>query len=414
MNYVPLSKLFYKNKIEYDAVIKQRSKRAEYRYTLPVAISGHQAFVMCTPEIIRLISDIYEKNSRLNAIAYSRDMPKMAIDDYINNALIEEIHQTNTIEGVHSTHKEIEDTLHNRDKRQGLRFAGMVDNYVSVLRYHRFSLNSSAELRKLYDRLLSDEIPMDNRPDGQLYRQGSVSVFNNLNGKLIHSGIEPEEKLIDFMDSSLQWLNNVNVALLIRVATFHYLLGYAHPFYDGNGRLSRFISSYFLRPVLGELVSLRVSYTIGQNKTKYYKAFDICNNVHNLGDVTPFVVTFLELLLEAENSLIEDLSYRAEKLSHYNGLINIEQHTGTQFDENKKRMMLDILYVLIQYSLFSETDPTLSMLQKTFAHVGKYKLTNALSDLVQRKLVTRNSRGRAYSYRVDLDEFEKQFGQPNA
>ncbi len=32
---------------------------------------------------------------------------------------------------------------------------------------------------------------------------------------------------------------------LVSIAVFHYLFGYVHPFYDGNGRMARYLSSIF-------------------------------------------------------------------------------------------------------------------------------------------------------------------------
>ena len=56
-----------------------------------------------------------------------------------------------------------------------------------------------------------------------------------------------------------------NIEILIRISIFHYLIGYIHPFYNGNGRLSRFVSSYLLSRDLEPLLSYRLSYTIKEN-----------------------------------------------------------------------------------------------------------------------------------------------------
>ena len=71
-------------------------------------------------------------------------------------------------------------------------------------------------------------------------------MLNVKSGKVIHSGIYPEEKLNEAMTAALDFLNDDNIDILIRISAFHYLFGYIHPFYDGNGRTSRFISSHLL------------------------------------------------------------------------------------------------------------------------------------------------------------------------
>ena len=98
------------------------------------------------------------------------------------------------------------------------------------------------------------------------------------------------------MNQSLQFLYDESYEYLIRIAVFHYLFGYIHPFYDGNGRTSRLISSYLLSQRLNNLIGYRISYTIKEHITKYYEAFKVCNHVNNRGDLTPFEKMFFDFV----------------------------------------------------------------------------------------------------------------------
>ena len=64
------------------------------------------------------------------------------------------------------------------------------------------------------------------------------------------------------MTKGLNILNNDEYDYMIRIAVFHYIFGYIHPFYDGNGRTSRFISSYLLSKNLLPIVSYKLASTI--------------------------------------------------------------------------------------------------------------------------------------------------------
>ena len=116
----------------------------------------------------------------------------------------------------------------------------------------------------------------------------------------------PESRIIETVEQSLSVLNDNDIDIFIRIAVFHYLFGYIHPFYDGNGRTSRFISSYLLSRELTPLIGFRLSYTIKENISKYYKAFEVCNDPHNKGELTPcryiphIVEISMQRLLETE------------------------------------------------------------------------------------------------------------------
>ncbi|WP_366520018.1 Fic family protein [Paenibacillus xylanexedens] len=63
----------------------------------------------------------------------------------------------------------------------------------------------------------------------------------------------PEKDIVVAMGKLLNFMNNhEDIPLMIRVAISHYFYGYVHPFYDGNGRSSRFISSLISNRCSGE------------------------------------------------------------------------------------------------------------------------------------------------------------------
>lgn len=87
----------------------------------------------------------------------------------------------------------------------------------------------------------------------------------------------PEEKINLMMTQALNILNDRDIIPILRIAIFHYLFGYIHPFYDGNGRTSRFISSYLLSKELNTLTGFGLSYAIKENISQYYKGFKTVN-----------------------------------------------------------------------------------------------------------------------------------------
>ena len=279
-----------------------------------------------------------------------KSLPGAAIEQFSHRCLIDEIVLTNSIEGVHSTRREISDALSalkTQDKRR--RFQGLVQKYVMLQHREALSLSTCQDIRQIYDDLVLDEVRQDdpdNIPDGSIFRKGPVSVYSSAQ-KEIHQGLYPEEKIIDAMNLALGYLNDEREELLYRTAVFHYFLGYIHPFYDGNGRLNRFISSYMLSKDLEPVLSYRLSYTIKENIDKYYNAFRICNDPLNRGDLTPFLLMFIEIIQTSVILLSEALEERLDWLEHYTDQIEFLPHAGDD-------LFSRLYYVLIQAELFSE------------------------------------------------------------
>ena len=110
----------------------------------------------------------------------------------------------------------------------------------------------------------------------------------------------PESSIIQEIDQALMILNNDDIQLPIRVAIFHYYFGYIHPFYDGNGRTNRFISTAYLAKHFHPLIALRLSAVIKNNKKQYYDAFKMTTAEINGGDITNFCLWSLYLLLRKQ------------------------------------------------------------------------------------------------------------------
>ena len=349
MSYVLLSHLFYKDKDEYNALYRQRIS-SESTYVLPIKIGDHKAFYCLCPEIHSISMQIMKLDKMVSEIA--NELPDAALIQFANKCLIDEIKLTNDIEGVYSTRKELSAVLYEMDnKAQKKRFYGLLNKYRMLISDNEFPLNTSTDIREIYNDLVLNEVAEDcteNIPDGEIFRKDMAEVTSSTQ-KVIHKGAYPETKIIQLMEQSLNILNQTEIPILIRIAIFHYLFGYIHPFYDGNGRTSRFISSYLLSKEFEFLIGFRLSYTIKAHIKEYYDAFKECNNKNNLGDLTPFVIMFLNIILESFENLYEALEKRKNLLTKFSQIID-----NSDMDEELKKFT----FVLTQASLFSSEGVT--------------------------------------------------------
>ena len=314
MVYKLLSKVYYQSNEEYEALYKERINNDDTRI-LNIKIHGNKAFYLINSDIHFLSMKIMELDKKVQMARSS--LPAVAIRQFANKSLVDEILLTNDIEGVYSTRKEIKNILNEPDRaeKNKRRFSGLVTRY-KMLGRNKLKLNNCEDIRTIYNELVLPEILMNDlsgAPDGKIFRK-SLAEVTTVTQKVIHKGVYPESKIIECMEEALNILNDDSITMLIRIAIFHYLFGYIHPFYDGNGRTSRFISSYLLSNYMDNLISYRLSYTIKENISDYYDAFKICNDEKNKGDLTPFIIIFLEILAKAFEKLYEALYNRKAQL----------------------------------------------------------------------------------------------------
>ena len=385
--------------------VKDYKEEYEYRFNdentihLPVNIGDNTAFICQTPEIYKRIISIERLDKNVSELYSS--FPDIAIEQFTTRCLIDEILLTNDIEGVHSTRKEIGEILQDlstHNKRN--RFVGLIAKYVMLERRQPMSFKTCQDIRKVYDDIFYEEIKAndpENLPDGEIFRRSGVEVQSAAQ-RVIHKGLMPESRIIETFEQSLSVLNDNDIDIFIRIAVFHYLFGYIHPFYDGNGRTSRFISSYLLSRELTPLIGFRLSYTIKENISKYYKAFEVCNDPHNKGELTPFVDMFLSIVEISMQQLLETLEEKKQKWDYYWKRIKL-------LPSADKANMFKLYDVLIQASLFSNIGIGRDELIK---HMGLSENTvrNRLKLIPDIMLIENRQKGKKY-YLLNLEEADK-------
>lgn len=398
MEYELLSKIFYKKPTEYESIYDARFN-SEASIKLPIKIHENVGFIFNTNEITKLLVKIYKTINKINLLR--THLPNIAINSYIIKSLKDEIALTNEIEGVRSTRKEIEDAIDSIKNDKNARFKGLVDKYFKLISNEIIPLNNCEDIRTIYDALVLPEIEKENLPDGILFRKEPVQVVSATQ-KEKHRGIMPESKIIESLDLCLDFLKNDDIDSLIKISAFHYLFGYIHPFYDGNGRTSRFISSYLIKNELDVLLALKLSYTVKNNINKYYKAFDVCNDRKNKGDITFFVVTFLELLSQASDDLYTKIADLNDQLNYYNNIINTLVNEKVLNNKQAK-----CIFILCQNRLFDDTYMNMNTLTELLEK-SDTTTRKILKSLESKNLLVKSRNKNQYLYSANLDSLSSQ------
>lgn len=400
MSYKELKSLYYGDNEVYVQEYLNRFNSEEAK-RINFHIGENQAFFSQNTEVMTLAYKIAKLDKEIGKLCDA--LPGVAIDQYLKKCLIDEIVITNKIEGVHSSRKEISealDILETQSKTKGKkqRFISLVNKYLKLIRNEPISLKNCKDIRDIYDEVFLEEIVYeepDNKPDGEIFRKESVSIHSDTD-KVIHVGLTPESKIIEATTLALQFLNDDSIEELFRICIFHYLIEYIHPFYDGNGRLGRLILSYGISMVLSPLISFRISETIKENINAYYKAFKTCNDQRNLGDLTPFLLMQLNMILTSMEELRNSLQ---QKLATWN---KYEKAIEVRCDDSE---LLKLYSYLVQAALFGEKGISMSELQSNMK--GSNYIVRGLLAKIPEEMIVIKKKSNFKFYSFNLEKLNK-------
>ena len=311
-------------------------------------VGDYPLFVVHTNAVTEALEQVWRNESRIAPKWAS--LPDVAKSHYLSGLLIEEIQATNSIEGIHSTRQEIAEALKEPRTTAHKRFREMAALYSSLLQPREKAPpfpQSPQALRSLYDELLANEIADTDTPDGQLFRTNSVAIHDGQ--KEIHTAPAGEDNITARIETFLA-AQTTESHRLVNTLMGHFIFEYTHPFYDGNGRIGRFLLAFALLDALSAPTAMSVSHQFSIQRSKYYKAFAEAENPLNRGEGTFFLLNMLEILTDAQEQLDESLS---EKLASLTSLR--ENAMREKFPEYQGQIM----FILGQAKLFGP-DATVS------------------------------------------------------
>lgn len=358
----------------------------------------YQAFLCITPEILYLINAIHSLNNELNLYLYS--LPRVAVRQLTQAYMIEEIHASNEIEGVRSSRKEIRNaleltTIFNKDK--AVRFSSIVSKYNKLINQSEINFETCQDIRNFYDEFILSEVATENitnKPDGAIFRADNVHVTDNATQETLHMGTFPESNLINEMEQALKILHDEKYPLVIRIAIFHYLFGYIHPFYDGNGRTIRFITSYFLAMEFTPLVAFNLSLLIKRHRESYYKMFTETTSHINCGDLGFFVTEFLHIIKKSIEDVVNYVENQKTNLDNWKDKI--------QSLSIKDKTTLDLYCILLQATIFSAVG--ISMQEMTFVLKKSINTIKTRLNAIPKEHLIIDTTEKTHRYKLNLNQ----------
>jgi len=175
----------------------------------------------------------------------------------------------------------------------------------------------------------------------------------------------------------LSWYNSeTEVHPLIKVATFAYDFLSVHPFQDGNGRLSRLISTLLLLKNGYKWIEyVSFEHEIENRKNEYYQVLRSCQTQRPNENITVWITFFLDCLSNIKSQLLMKLD---------NG--GLESELSTK--EN-------LIYTMIQNRPNIQSGDISKKLEIPLPTVKR-----VLSELIKKGVIEKQGRGRSINYTI--------------
>lgn len=340
-----------------------------------------QLYFIPTLKMLNLVEKVSYRDIVIKGLF--NDLPTVAQSAFKRELIIDELQSTNEIEGVSSTKAEIANSLRALEEKDksNFRFKSMISSYLNVFDKEVELPRNPKELRVIYDELVSDEVHAENKLDGQLFRNENVQVVTSTQ-KVIHQGAIGHNEIVKNLENMLSILNDKSeIPQIIRIAVGHYIFGYIHPFYDGNGRVSRYLNSLYLSDSHSGLTAVSLAKSINQHKKKYYEIFKHTNAEISNGELNEFIENFIEFIADGQTYIKEELIMKYKLIDEAYEKIEREEKL-----RNKNERFFSALFILAQNDLFTNNASMQAKDIASYLSVSVVTARHTLNELIEMEL----------------------------
>ena len=338
-------------------------------------------------EILGLVAQIHECKGRQEL--YLKQKPE-ELDKLIEIAKIQSTEASNEIEGIRTTNTRLKQlvadktTPRNRDEEEIMGYRDVLNTIHENYEYIPIRANYILQLHRDLFRY-SEKGTGGHFKNTQNYISAADSEGNEF---VLFTPVAPYETsaaVNAICESYNRMIDTQEIDALILIPVFIHDFLCIHPFNDGNGRMSRLLTTLLLYRsgyVIGKYISLESK--IAKNKNLYYDALEACQRGwhENQEEPAPFIKYLLRTILAAYRDFEERVDLVREKLPA------VEIVRRAVYGKIGKFTKSDIM----------ELCPT----------IGKTSVENSIKQLVDRGVLIKHGSGRSTYYtRSDASEILK-------
>lgn len=265
-------------------------------------------------KLINLISEIDRFDANWTAI--ERKEGQRNLKDLKSIATVRSVGASNRIEGNTMSNEEVDvllkkidiTKLNDRDSQEVVGYFEVLDLISES--YKNIQLTEN-HIKSLHNSLMKySDKDQWHKVDYKVHSNAVEASFPDGSRQIIFQTTEAGFATEDAIRQLLNWYNTEKeVHPLVKVASFVYDFLSVHPFQDGNGRLSRLISTFLLLKNGYKWIQyVSFEHEIENRKNEYYQALRNCQAQRPNEDVTVWIQFFLSCLSNIQSQLLVKLN----------------------------------------------------------------------------------------------------------
>ncbi len=299
---------------------------------VPLTDKRGSPFSFCVPDILQKELHWLDQNAAGSITMNQPITNPHTRDTYLVSSLMEESISSSQLEGASTTRSVAKEMLRQGRKPKDHSEKMILNNYKAMAVIREFKDDELTPSLVLHlHKILTSETLDDPDKAGRL-RDASddVHVVDANEFSVLHTPPDADELperlniICEFANSAA---DNEFIHPVIKAITLHFMIGYDHPFVDGNGRTARAIFYWAMAKYgywLMEFVS--ISSIIKQAPAQYGKAYLHTETDEN--DLTYFLVHQIDVIKKAITLLHEYLSRKATELEEAETLLDNSRAKG--------------------------------------------------------------------------------------
>lgn len=331
-------------------------------------------------------------------------IPEEEKERFLISSIMEEAIASSQLEGAVTTREVAKEMLQSGRKPKNISEKMIVNNYLTI---KKIVENKNEKLTPQFildiHKSITNETLKNKGYEGAFRKNDNVKIVEDITNEVFY--IPPEHILIDPLIKKLcDFANHVNDKQFIHPITrgiiLHFLIGYIHPFADGNGRTARAIFYWYLISKNYWLIEyLSISNSILKARSQYARAF--LHTEYDDNDLTYFIKYNIKSIDAALKSLKEYVKRKAEEKKQVFSLIKADGLNERQaliikeLADNKNKI-LTVKQIETKFSISNQTARTdlYNLVEKNFlvSRVVNKKMlffvSEKFNDLVKKRLIS--------------------------